>query len=810
MLLSLAFAPFSWAADAELSNAALSVRISAADGSYTIGSPAHDSPVLRAAIAAEVDHQWMRSNKYPKHDIALSKFEDVLGRGNQATVRFSGLTNEPDVSYTIRLYENQPYGEIQVQLQNHAQRSFEVENIRSVEAIGSSMLDLDANPEADRILSDSFSEDWPPLQIYDLGKAPRGMHRAVGSQLIYNRQSKQSIFFGALTSDRLLTIFHLQSQPGPTGPSISSFTADSTGTTEIQATEEDSGMRNAPKQNLVELNLPLAVGASISAECLMFAAGPDYHAQLENYGAAIKVLHHSRVPEENMMGWWSWTAFYMKITEGNTFTNALWLAQHLLDLGYNYFHFDFGYGYARGDYAVPNASKFPHGMRPLTQRIAQLGLTVGIWTAPFEVGGFSSIYQQHKDWLVHNAHGDPIQITTDEEVRNEPVYVLDTTNPGAQEFLRQTYHTLVREWEVKYIKLDFMDNTAIEGYYFRPHTTALEAQRIGLQVIREAVGNDVLLDKDGSPMLNTVGLVDDGRVSQDTGHSFERSREAASGIAARYYMHRNFFINDPDAFTVSRQLIEERKLKRPLTLDEAEVSIALAAASGGMYEIGDDLPTLGADADRVALVRNPDLIQMAKLGRASMPVDLLSYSAEDELPSVFVLHEDARQWMLAVFNWTEQSRSHQLSFSNLGLPVHSYDCKDVLRPSAGIACDGDSIRMEQPAHSVRVIRLIDPSIPAAAPSVTVHLPDRAKVNEDISLSASAEPAGVPALDYHWDFGDGTSQTGRQVHHAYTMQGDFTVRLIVTGVDGISAESKTQISINGEVALPPPSRYEGTD
>ena len=146
------------------------------------------------------------------------------------------------------------------------------------------------------------------------------------------------------------------------------------------------------------------------------------------------------------------------------------------------------------------------------------------------------------------------------------MFVLDRTNPAAQEFLRQTYRTLVREWGAKYIKLDFMDNTAIEGYYFRPHTTALEAQRIGLQVIREAVGDDVLLDKDGSPMLNPVGLVDDGRVSQDTGHTFSRSKEAAPGIAARYYMHRNFFINDPDAFTVSRQLLEEREIQAPLTL----------------------------------------------------------------------------------------------------------------------------------------------------------------------------------------------------------------------------------------------------
>lgn len=48
---------------------------------------------------------------------------------------------------------------------------------------------------------------------------------------------------------------------------------------------------------------------------------------------------------------------------------------------------------------------------------------------------------------------------------------------------------------------------AIEGFRYRPNTTHLEAQRIGLELIRSAVGEDVLLDKDGSPMLAPVGLV---------------------------------------------------------------------------------------------------------------------------------------------------------------------------------------------------------------------------------------------------------------------------------------------------------------
>ena len=142
-------------------------------------------------------------------------------------------------------------------------------------------------------------------------------------------------------------------------------------------------------------------------------------------------------------------------------------------------------------------------------------------------------------------------------------------------------------------------------------------------------------------MLNPVGFVDFGRISQDTGHTFEASSEAASGIAARYYMNRNYFVADPDAFSVSRQTVDDQSWHnstKPLSQDEAEVSIALAAVSGGMYEIGDDLPTLGSEPDRLALVQNQDLINMVRLGHSSTPLDLMTVPARRS-PAEHVLPE---------------------------------------------------------------------------------------------------------------------------------------------------------------------------
>jgi alpha-galactosidase len=788
----------------------LSVVVQPSDGTYEIQTEIGEHNVIHARVAAEIDHKWVKSTDYPKHEIAQSTFDDALGHGKKIRVTSSGLTNIPDLAYTLQIYDGLAFGVIEAEVQNHSADPVTIQSIRSVEALGNQVIDLGGPQKADRVLSDSFSEDWPPLQIYDLGKAPNGMHRAVGSQLIYNRESKESLFLGALTSNRFLTIIHLQTySSAPDGASIASYTVDSTGTTEIQATDPESGLREGPAENLIELSVPLPVGESVTSERVLFAAGKDYYSQLDNYGAVIRELHHGRVSSDNLLGWWSWTAFYTKITQGTALTNAQWLAEHLETLGYDYFHFDLGYGYSRGEYATPNASQFPRGMWVLTRRIGRLGLKIGVWTAPFEVGERAWIYEHHKDWLVHNAHGDPISIGDAEEVKGERLFVLDVTHPDAQEYLRQTYRTLVREWGARYIKLDFMDNTAIEGYYHRPNTTALEAQRIGLEIIRKAVGEDVLLDKDGSPMLNPVGLVDEGRISQDTGHAFLRSKEAAPGIAARYYMHRNFFITDPDALTVSRQLLEERSIQAPLTLNEAQVSIALAAVSGGMFEIGDDLPTLGSDPERLALVKNPDLLAMAKLGRAAVPLDLLTYAEKDEQPSVFLLREDRRQSILAVFNWTEQPSSRTFTISDLKLTAgDSYKLVDSFAPDQSLAMAGERFSIgNQPAHSVRLVKIIDTSVPAAEPSIALQAPSQAKVGEEVEFSSTASKDGVPALAYHWNFGDGVVADGAILTHAYTAAGTYTVQFTAEGLDGKAVTKTVSIAVSGSVTLPPPRRLD---
>jgi alpha-galactosidase len=786
----------------QLTNDALSLTVNAQDGSYQLSL--HDGQlVLNSRVAAEVDHHWLLSSAYPRHQASESTFEDDLGSGRQITVVCSGLDGKPDLIYVLQLYKQHPYGTIHVNVQNNTGEEITVHAIRSAEATGEPAINLVGDQSADRVLSDSFSEDWPALALYDLGGAPGGMHRAVGSQLIYNRESKLSLFLGALTSDKFLTVMHLKADGTGAKAKIASFNVESTGTTEIQ---KDFDLKGAPAEDRVELSLPVNPGEEMTSELLMFEAGRDYHDQLLVYGDAVRRWRHARVSSETPMGWWSWTVYYGAINEGETLSNADWQAAHLKSLGYTYLQVDDGYQYARGEYATPNATQFPDGMRFVGHHLTGEGLTFGVWTAPFEVTSRAWVYEHHKDWLVRNAKGDPIPIGDLWDQKSDVLYALDTTHPGAQQYLQDTYRKLVREWGVRFIKLDFMDTSTIEGYHYRPNTTALEAERLGLQIIRNAVGDEVILDKDGSPMLNPVGLVDTGRISADTGHSFQRTKEAAPGIAARFYMQRNFFVSDPDAFNVTATHLMERADERSsISLDAAEASIALSAISGGMYEIGDDMLMLGSEKDRLALVENPELLKMSKVGRASTPVDLMSYEAQDEQPSIFILHEDQRQTILTVFNWTETVRSHTLKLADLGLPAgHTFAATDVLNQNERVTLESSAVGVEnQPPQSVRVIKLIDKSVAAAAPTVTAQVPATAITGETIvlsGLSGQSEDAGVPAVAYHWDLGDGTSADGPKVSHAYTTAGEFTIRLRVDGVDGVEAQKSFSVKVSGNLKV----------
>ena len=186
----------------------LTVEVSAPGDTYTLRSSENNRIALTARVSAQVNHEWLSSSAYPHHEVKESSFTDELGDGSQLAVTHSGIAGKPDLICLIRLRSKPAFAEIEVQVHNGTSSPTTVQAIRVFESVDP-FVQLDGPQSSNRVLSDSFSEDRPDMEIHDLAGRQDGMHRAVGSQLIYNRQSRQSWFLGALTSERWLTVIRL-------------------------------------------------------------------------------------------------------------------------------------------------------------------------------------------------------------------------------------------------------------------------------------------------------------------------------------------------------------------------------------------------------------------------------------------------------------------------------------------------------------------------------------------------------------------------------------------------------------------------
>jgi alpha-galactosidase len=189
-----------------------------------------------------------------------------------------------------------------------------------------------------------------------------------------------------------------------------------------------------------------------------------------------------------------------------------------------------------------------------------------------------------------------------------------------------------------------------------------------------------------------------------------------------------------------------------------------------------------------------------QLGRASKPADLLTYQKEDLEPSIFVLKESDRQTMVAIFNWTEGSRSHDLPLSQLGLNAQgSYDVTEVLAATPGNSKVQGTLHVEQPAHSVRLLKLIDASAPAQTPVAKIASASSGRAGADLNFEAAGASEINPVLRYRWDFGDGTVVEGKHLTHAYTRSGNYQVTLTAIGLGESSAQAHASVSVSGALS-----------
>ena len=94
----------------------------------------------------------------------------------------------------------------------------------------------------------------------------------------------------------------------------------------------------------------------------------------------------------------------------------------------------------------PSGTRWPNGLRFVTDRIRAAGMTPGLWLEP-EVGGAKSLLAQKPDNWFLIRHG--------KRVFKNSRLLLDFRNPEVRAYLDQVIARLVKEYGIGYIKMDY-------------------------------------------------------------------------------------------------------------------------------------------------------------------------------------------------------------------------------------------------------------------------------------------------------------------------------------------------------------------
>lgn len=305
-----------------------------------------------------------------------------------------------------------------------------------------------------------------------------------------------------------------------------------------------------------------------------------------------------RLPERRLTGWCSWYNRYAEI-DTSTIAREIESAAAFRDahgVPLDVFLIDDGFTTEMGDW-LDLRPTFPGGVSPLLHQADAAGFRPGLWIAPFLVGNRSRLAADHPEWLVQDAAGGPLVAfhfygEFRWHKRSEEYHLLDVTHPEAAAYIAEVARTWTQDWGARYLKLDFLYHGAEYGperaRWHRPDLSRIAIYRRMLELIRGAVGEDVLLLGCGCPLWSSVGLIDAARIGRDIGVSWRGEYSAESllrDLVSRTHAHGVLWQADPDCVLLRDRYHE-------LTDGEVEALARFAAGAGGVLMTSDTLGEL--------------------------------------------------------------------------------------------------------------------------------------------------------------------------------------------------------------------------
>jgi len=640
---------------------------------YTLAPQAGDLPRLdaRVEVAYRIEQRERAARPVRVLSWKHTLFSDVHGAGLQAEFELAPTDGGPALSLWVRMYEERPFTLVRLQLAHRTAQPIAVDVLTPVRATprdgGGVRFGESSAPLA------LLKNGWQAWSFSGVRRAPQ---RDVSTRL------------GPFSSPQTINLLTpVSSTPGVLSSEMYAVMTDGqaalvvgqlTCADQFTAIVADCRRNSAALQVMCQADgVPLAPGASLASEWIYLElADAQALDPLANYVKAVARQMCARVPAQVATGWCSWYFFFEQVREQDFIANLEAVAQNRPEIPLSVVQLDDGFEAEVGDWLAVN-EKFPHGLAWLAGRVKDAGFTPGLWLAPFILKSSSRTARDHADWLLRDERGRPVSSGYN---WGQFTRALDPTHPGAQDYVRRVITTAVHEWGLPYLKLDFLYAAALPGKRYDPGTTRAQALRRGLELIRQAAGDQTFLLGCGCPLGPGIGIFDAMRIGPDVAPNWhprlfglEAPWRAESGMAAarnaiqvtlvRSALHGRWWHNDPDCLLVRDQ-------DTRLTEDEVRSLVSVIGLSGGLVLSSDDLPRLSPSRRRYLAALLP------ALGERALPLDLLGR----EMPELYVLRmkRDWGEWVVVgLFNWDDRPAPRTLDLARLGLradaPHHVFD-----------------------------------------------------------------------------------------------------------------------------------------
>lgn len=273
----------------------------------------------------------------------------------------------------------------------------------------------------------------------------------------------------------------------------------------------------------------------------------------------------------------------------------------------------------------------------------------GIYWAPFTDWGKydrkmeGSDYTYAQAWLKQN--GKAVEV--------DGAYALDATHPGTKARIAWFLGHL-RKLGFEMIKIDFLGHGALEcdRFYDATITTGMQAYKVGMTCVTEALGNKMLVYAAISPTMATAPYVHMRRIACDAFSAIDNTEYTLNSTGYGWWQSHLYNFVDADHIVFNRESEGANRAR-----------LASALVTGTLIT-GDDFSSPGPWSTAAKhLLQNKELLKVVTNGKSFRPVEANTGNKGVEL----FVKTVGEVTYLAAFNYNNTPRTYKLPVDRLGL-----------------------------------------------------------------------------------------------------------------------------------------------